>query len=358
MVCLRWKAEAMSTAKTNLIGASLEEIESRISALNEPAYRVRQIYAGIYRRRLHSWDQFTDIRKSLRDKLSEQFVLEYPPLQKSFLSEDGTRRYLFEVSPGQRIEAVFIPEQRRDTFCISTQAGCAVGCLFCATGRLPMKRNLTPGEIAGQVLALETDRENHDKRLNVVIMGMGEPMFNCENVFKAIRLMTDPQGMSLSPRHVTLSTSGIVPGIRQLAEEPVIPNLAISLNATTDAVRDLLMPINKKWNIETLLDACRSFPIEQRRRITFEYVLISGINDSLRDARRLVRLLHGLRKKVNLIPLNVDPLIDLKAPSPERVLAFQKILVDSNITANIRKPRGADVSAACGMLAGRKQLKV
>lgn len=342
-------------ALINLMGRSLEEIEAAISGLNEPKYRARQIYAGIYRRLLNSWDHFTDLGKQLREKLKEQFTIEQPPIRQVFVSRDGTRRYLFEVPPGQRIESVFIPEDRRDTLCISTQAGCAVGCLFCVTGKLGLRRNLTAGEIVGQVLALQSDRGTAAKRLNIVIMGMGEPLNNYDNVMKAIRLMTHKDGMSISPRRITLSTSGVVPGIRKLAQEEVIPNLAISLNATTDSVRDMLIPINRKWNIATLLKTCRDFPLEQRRRITFEYVLIEGVNDSPEDARRLADLLQGLKKKINLIPLNADPWIPLKTPSLERILDFEKILVDRCITVNIRRPRGDDVSAACGMLAGREE---
>jgi 23S rRNA (adenine2503-C2)-methyltransferase len=338
---------------TNLIGANLEEIESAMTGMNEPRYRGRQIYAGIYRHRFRSWDQFTEVGKLLRDKLKVRFVMEYPRVQQVFDSRDGTRRYLLEVAPGQRIESVFIPEERRDTFCISTQVGCAVGCLFCVTGLLPMQRNLMPGEIVGQVLLLQADRGTTAKRLNIVLMGMGEPLNNYDNVIKAIRILTDDQGMSISPRRITLSTSGIVPGIQQLAEEPAIPNLAISLSATTDKVRDRLIPINKRWNIATLLETCRSFPLAQRRRITFEYVLIENVNDFDEDALRLVRLLRNLKKKINLIPINPHPWIPLKAPSPARVLAFQKILTDHHITVLIRRPRGADISAACGMLAGR-----
>jgi 23S rRNA (adenine2503-C2)-methyltransferase len=337
----------------NLLGADLEEIKGILTALGEPAYRARQVYAGIYERHLRSWDAFTDLGKPLRESLKERFAVEYPPVLRVFESKDGTRRYLFELSPGQRIEAVFIPEEKRDTVCISTQVGCAIGCLFCATGRLRMQRNLTPGEIVGQVLALEADRETAPKRLNVVIMGMGEPLNNYDNVMRAIRLMTDERGMSISPRRVTLSTAGVVPGILALAAEPVVPNLAISLNATTDAVRDTLVPINRKWNIAALLEACRSFPLEPRRRITFEYVLIGGINDSVIDAHRLAKLLKGMRKKVNLIPLNAAESISLKPPDPDRVLQFQKILIGHHITANIRRSRGADIAAACGMLAGK-----
>jgi 23S rRNA (adenine2503-C2)-methyltransferase len=202
---------------TNLIGADLGEIESAMTGMNEPRYRARQIYAGIYRHRFRSWDQFAEVGKLLRDRLKVQFVMEYPRVQQVFDSRDGTRRYLLEVAPGQRIESVFIPEERRDTFCISTQVGCAVGCLFCATGLLPMQRNLLPGEIVGQVLLLQADRGTSAKRLNIVLMGMGEPLNNYDNVIKAIRIMTDDRGMSISPRRITLSTSGIVPGIQQLA---------------------------------------------------------------------------------------------------------------------------------------------
>jgi 23S rRNA (adenine2503-C2)-methyltransferase len=341
--------------RVNLVGASLEGIEAAIKDFGEPPYRARQVYGGIYRRRLLSWDEFTELSKSLRERLASKYNLGYPQLARAFVSTDGTRRYLFEVSPGYKIESVFIPEERRDTFCISTQVGCAVECLFCVTGRLPMRRNLTAGEIIGQVLALQNDRETVAKRLNIVIMGMGEPLHNYDNVMKAIRLMLDKQGVSLSPRRITLSTSGVVPGIQKLAQEPVIPNLAISLNATTDEVRDLLIPINRKWNIASLMQACREFPLENRRRITFEYVLIQGVNDTPEDALRLVHLLRGMKKKVNLIPLNADPWVPLNSPSESRIEAFQRILVENYITAYVRRPRGSDISAACGMLAGRDQ---
>ena len=337
----------------NLVGASLDEIEALVTGLGEASYRARQIFTGIYRRRVRSWESFSEISKPLRERLKRLFTIDYPRILQVFQSADGTRRYLFEVPPGRRIESVFIPEERRDTFCISTQVGCAVECLFCVTGKLPLRRNLDAGEIIGQVLALQEDRGTIAKRLNIVIMGMGEPLHNYDNVMKAIRLMVDPRGLGLSPRRITLSTSGVVPGIQRLGTEPVIPNLAISLNATTDEVRDVLIPINRKWNIATLLDACRNFPLEARRRITFEYVLIEGVNDTPEDARRLAGLLKGLKKKVNLIPLNPDPWIPLKSPGEERILAFQKILIDAHITASIRRPRGEDVSAACGMLAGR-----
>ncbi len=341
------------TAPLNFVGASLQEIHAALADLGEARYRARQIYKGIYRLRYSSWEEFTDLPKSLRRRLQEGFAITCPKIDRTFKSVDGTRRYLLEVPPAMKIESVFIPESARDTICISTQVGCAIGCLYCATGKLPMRRNLGAGEVVGQVLALQSDLGTAARRLNVVIMGMGEPLHNYDNVMKAIRLMTDPDGMSISPRRITLSTSGVVPAIQKLASEPVIPNLAISLNATTDEVRDVLMPINRKWNIAALVDACRDFPLDRRRRITFEYVLIKGVNDSEKDALRLARLLRGLRKKVNLIPLNADPWIPFTSPGEDRVLAFQRVLVDHNVTAHIRRPRGADVSAACGMLAGR-----
>ena len=337
----------------NLVGASLAEIEALVAELGEARFRARQLFAGIYRRRLRGWEMFTDLARPLREKLGQRAAIAYPEVVSVFQSADGTRRYLFEVGGSHRIESVFIPEEKRDTACISTQAGCAVGCLFCATAKVPRRRNLSAGEIIGQILALQADRDSGPRRFNIVLMGMGEPLLNYDNVMKALQLMTDPLGMAVSHRRITLSTSGIVPGLERLAQEKLIPNLAISLNATTDAVRDRLIPINRKWNIAALLDACSRFPLEPRRRITFEYVLIEGVNDFPEDALRLVRLLKGAKKKVNLIPLNADPLIPLKPPSEEGVLAFQRILLDHHLTAYIRRPRGEDVSAACGMLAAR-----
>jgi 23S rRNA (adenine2503-C2)-methyltransferase len=337
----------------NLLGMTSVEIEAAVAELEEPRYRARQIYAGVYRKLWRDWNQFTDLGKPLREKLRMMFSIDYPEVSRIFVSRDGTRRYLFDAGPGQRFETVFIPEESRDTLCISTQVGCAMGCLFCATGRLPLLRNLSAGEIAGQVLALMADCGVQAKRLNIVIMGMGEPFNNYENVMSALRLMTCGEGMSIPPRRITLSTAGIAPGIERMASEQIQPNLAISLNATTDAVRDRLMPVNRKWNIAALLDACRRFPLAERRRITFEYVLIDGVNDSIEDARRLVRLLGNLRHKINLIPLNAGPEPGFKPPSPDRVEAFAQTLAEHCVTASVRRPRGEDIAAACGMLAAR-----
>ncbi|MDR1727979.1 MAG: 23S rRNA (adenine(2503)-C(2))-methyltransferase RlmN [Acidobacteriota bacterium] len=357
---------ARKTAKPNLVGMASDEIAAAFAPLGEPGYRARQVYAGVYRKLWRDWGRFTDLGKTLRDELRVRFAIEYPAMARTFDSRDGTRRYLFDVGDGEggtpsggsggRVEAVFIPEESRDTLCISTQVGCARGCRFCATGRLPFRRNLTAGEIAGQVLALQADRGAATKRLNIVVMGMGEPFDNYENVIRALRLMTDGDGMGIPPRRVTISTSGVVPGIERLAAESIQPNLAISLNATTDAVRDRLMPVNRKWGIAALLDACRRFPLAARRRITFEYVLIGDVNDSPEDARRLARLVGDLRQKVNLIPWNAVGAdgSGMKPPPPGRAEAFAQILAARRITVNIRKARGEDVAAACGMLAGRE----
>jgi 23S rRNA (adenine2503-C2)-methyltransferase len=338
----------------NLTGATLRDIEAVVADLGESRYRARQIYHGIYRRLYRYWDQFTDLGKPLREKLKSGFVIDYPEKKRVFVSRDGTRRYLFGMSHGHTVESVFIPEETRDTLCISTQVGCAVGCAFCVTSRLGMRRNLSTGEIIGQVLSMQSDRGTEARRMNIVIMGMGEPLNNYDNVMNAFRLMTDGGGMSLSPRRITLSTAGIVPGIRKLAGEPVVPNLAVSLNAASDTVRDQLMPINRTWNIAALLEACRLFPLAQRRRLTFEYVLIGGVNDSAEDAHALARLVGGLRQKVNLIPLNADPLIPLASPDAETISSFQQILEDHHITTSIRRARGEDISAACGLLAGKE----
>ncbi len=342
--------------KISLVGKTLEEIETIMSELGERPYRARQIFAGLYHRRARTWAEFSDLGKSLRQKLDSLYTLDYPMVANQFISKDGTRRYLFSVGPAEKIESVLIPEEDRDTFCISTQVGCAVACLYCVTGKLPLRRNLTAGEIVGQILALQTERTAAHRKFNVVFMGMGEPLHNYDHVMKALRLMTDRRGIGLSPRRITLSTAGVVPGLERLATEAVIPNLAISLSATTDKVRDLLVPINRKWNIAALLETCRRFPLASRRRITFEYVLIESINDTPEDAHRLARLLAGLKKKVNLIPLNSDPWVPLKSPDEERIRTFQKILVSYNLTANLRRPRGEDISAACGMLAGRETI--
>jgi 23S rRNA (adenine2503-C2)-methyltransferase len=283
-----------------------------------------------------------------------------PEISQRFRSSDGSVRYLLSlVADGTghasqwpaRVEAVFVPSEGRQTICISTQAGCAVDCHFCLTAQLGLVRNLTAGEILAQVLlTLEEHRQSLAPRTNVVLMGQGEPLLNYEPVMAALRILLDPGGMGVAPRHVTLSTSGIVPGIERLAQEKVRPKLAISLNASTDEERDAIMPINRKYPIETLLAACRKYPLRPWERLTFEYVLLGGFNDSVEDARRVARLTSGMRAKVNLIPWNPGEL-PYRPPVAERIEEFRGVLAAKGVPAFVRYSRGQDVNAACGQLA-------
>jgi 23S rRNA (adenine2503-C2)-methyltransferase len=339
-----------------LLGLTVTELSRFMESLGEPSYRGSQIYQSIYARRRLNFDEMSELSKSLRTRLVDLAQISLPRLDKTQTSRDGTRKYLLELRDGQKIESVFIPEERRETLCISTQVGCPMDCQFCLTALMGFARNLTAGEIVGQILLIL--KELHDRRktqavaskpVNVVLMGMGEPLLNFDNVTKALSLMSDPQGLGISSHRITLSTVGLVPKILMLAEAPVVPNLAISLSATTDEVRDRLMPINRKYPISMLLDACARFPLGARQRITFEYVLIDGVNDTDGDARRLVNLLGQLRSKVNLLPLNLGK-EGLRPSSSERVSRFQELLSSRGLSATIRRPRGADIFAACGQL--------
>jgi 23S rRNA (adenine2503-C2)-methyltransferase len=257
---------------------------------------------------------------------------------------------VLELQDARRIESVFIPDTPAMTFCVSTQVGCAMACGFCLTGKMGLARNLTAGEIAGQVRVLAAVTGLLDKPFNIVLMGMGEPLHNYDNTMKALRLLHEEHGLAVSPRRVTLSTVGIVPGLERLAQEPLMPNLAISLHATTEGQRTELVPPNKKYSLASLIEACRKFPLKKRSRITFEYVMLAGVNDLPEDARRLARLLTGIKAKVNLIPLNAAPGISFERPSDARVDRFAQILADRHITVSVRKSRGRDIRAACGQL--------
>ena len=339
-----------------LLGLSSGEICRQLESWGEASFRGRQVYQALYFQRLADFSRMTTLSQPLRKKIREMASITFPKLHTLQRSLDGTIKYLFELSDGQKIESVFIPEPRRNTLCISTQVGCALDCRFCLTALLGFSRNLAPGEIVGQILAILNHQCGEQtvpalpKPANIVLMGMGEPLLNLPHVSKALTLMSDPEGMSISLRRITLSTVGIAPKLEELGKTPAIPKLAISLSATTNEVRNRLVPINRKYPIEALLEACRNFPLPPRARITFEYVLIEGINDTVEDARRLVRLLANLRAKVNLLPLNPGPLIDLKPSPPERIQRFQEILLSKGLTAHLRKPRGADIFAACGQL--------
>jgi 23S rRNA (adenine2503-C2)-methyltransferase len=344
-----------SDAKTavNLLGKSAEELRAFLESLGEPAYRGAQIYHAIYAERRFDFATMTNLPSALREKLAHEAAIALPKIVRRHRSSDGTVRYVLAIDEGKatNIEAVFMPEENRQTICLSTQAGCAVDCQFCLTATLGLTRNLTAGEIVGEVLvALDDNRATLKPQTNIVLMGQGEPLLNHDSVMVALRMLLDPNGVGISPRHAALSTSGIIPGIERLAQEKVRPQLAISLNASSDEQRAKIMPINRKYPLEKLLDACRKYPLRPREWLLFEYVLLGGFNDSSEDARRVVKLLANIRAKVNLIPWNPGAL-PFEKPDPARVQEFQKILLDKGILCFVRDSRGQDVMAACGQLA-------
>jgi 23S rRNA (adenine2503-C2)-methyltransferase len=339
--------------KINLKALPKQGIESFIKESGLPAFRARQLIHWIYERYARSIQDIMEFSKDLRDALSDKAYISNLVLLDRQISKDKTEKFLFELEDRETIESVLIPEEERLTLCISSQVGCALGCLFCLTGKLGLKRNLKAHEIADQII--NVSRLILPRRItNVVFMGMGEPLLNFEDVVDALWRITGL--MKISPRRVTLSTSGIAPKILELANRAPMVNLAISLNATTDKVRDYIMPVNKIYPLKKLLDACREFPIPPRRRITFEYVMLKGINDTPEDAKRLVNLLKGIPSKVNLIPFNPFEGCEFQRPDDETVLRFQQILADSNMTALIRKSKGQDILAACGQLKAKYTL--
>jgi len=340
----------MSAPTINLSDLELSELETTLEARGLDRFRGRQIYRWIHRRNIGDVDLMTDLPLALRSRLKTEFVLDTPRIVTDETSVDGTRKLVLELSDARRIESVFIPDTPAMTFCVSTQVGCAMSCRFCLTGKMGLVRNLTAGEIAGQVRVLAAATHLLDRPFNIVLMGMGEPLHNYDSTMKALRMLHDEHGLSVSPRRITLSTVGIVPGLERLAQEPFMPNLAVSLHATTDEQRSGLVPPNRKYPLAAILKACREFPLRKRSRITFEYVLLEDVNDTDDDARRLAGLLHGIKAKVNLIPLNPAPGIPYRRPSDERVDRFARILADRHITVSVRKSRGRDIRAACGQL--------
>jgi 23S rRNA (adenine2503-C2)-methyltransferase len=350
------------TGTLNLVGQSLADLRTYLQTLGEPAYRGAQIYHALYVERLSDIAAMTNLPVALRERLAREASIALPRIVRRYRSSDGTVRYVLALAANESpvesrpakpatIETVFMPEENRQTICISTQAGCAVDCHFCLTATLGLTRNLTAGEIIGQVLiALEENRAALKPQTNVVLMGQGEPLLNYEPVMSALRILLDPNGMAITPKHTTLSTSGIVPGIERLAEEKVRPKLAISLNASSNEQRDNIMPINRKYPIEKLLEACARYPLRPWEHLTFEYVLLGGFNDAPEDARRVAKLLGNLRAKVNLIPWNPGEL-PYEKPDAARIEEFRRILADKDIRVFIRYSRGQDVMAACGQLA-------
>jgi 23S rRNA (adenine2503-C2)-methyltransferase len=358
-------------AGMELLGKSREELRALCVAMGEPAYRGDQLYRALYAERIFDLSRVTNLPAGFREKLAADATVTLPTVRQRYTSTDGSVRYLLglgekpdfsteeteDTEKGKRkrsaaVEAVFMPSEARQTICISTQAGCAVDCQFCMTAQLGLIRNLTAGEILAQVLLpLQDHRETLTPQTNVVLMGQGEPLLNYDQVMTAMAILLDQAGIGLAPKHVTLSTSGIVPGIERLARETRRPKLAISLNASSDAQRDALMPINKKYPLSKLLAACRNFPRGSREYITFEYVLLGGVNDTVDDAKRVARLLADLgRVKVNLIPWNPGSL-PYREPSQDSIEQFHKILLEKGIPAFTRYSRGRDVMAACGQLA-------
>ena len=325
-------------------------LEAAFEARGIERFRARQIFRWIYRKGVTALDAMTDLPQQLRAALAAGFTLTTPQIVTHERSVDGTEKFLLRLGDGHQIESVFIPDTPALTFCISTQVGCAMACRFCLTGKMGLVRNLTAGEIAGQVRVLADALDLRAKRFNLVLVGMGEPLHNYDETMKALRILADEHGLNVSPRRVTVSTVGLLPALERLAREPLMPNLAISLHAPTDALRGGLVPINRKYGVADIIDACKRLPLKRRSRITFEYVLLAGINDAPDDARRLARLLSGLKSKVNLIPLNAAPGIPFERPSDEAIDRFAQILADHHLTVSVRKSRGRDIRAACGQL--------
>ncbi|MEE8445846.1 MAG: 23S rRNA (adenine(2503)-C(2))-methyltransferase RlmN [Alphaproteobacteria bacterium] len=342
--------------RTALVGLSRAEIEAEISALGEPAFRARQLWHGVYRRGATSFDDMTNLAKEFRARLAALYTLDRPTVAQDQRAADGTRKWLLAFADGNEAETVHIPAEDRGTLCLSSQIGCTLNCRFCHTGTQRLVRNLDAGEIVGQIMlardALGDWAGPPAPRAisNIVLMGMGEPLYNVDQVSKAVRIMLDPAGIAISKRKITLSTAGVVPMMRRCGEELGV-NLAVSLHAVRDELRDVLVPLNRKYPIAELLAACRDYPgAHNARRITFEYVMLKGVNDSPADARELIRLLKGIPAKINLLPFNPWPGAPYETSSDRVIKRFADLLSAARLSAPVRTPRGRDISAACGQL--------
>jgi 23S rRNA (adenine2503-C2)-methyltransferase len=335
----------------DLKGLNARETEDWAISQGLKAFQGRQIRQWIFKKLAGSFDEMTNLSKPLRARLEEEVRINHLERVNVLTSEDGTQKFLFQLFDGHFIESVLIPEKEHSTLCISSQAGCAMGCRFCLTAKQGLKRNLKASEIVDQVIQVRKSLDAPDRLTNIVLMGMGEPLENYDAVVKAVGNMINPDGMNFSTRKVTLSTCGLIPQIEKLGKDIPV-NLAISLNAADDETRNFLMPINQKYSLKELISVCKGFPLPNRRMITFEYILIKDINDRPQDAQKLKGLLSNLRAKINLIPLNAHPDAHMTAPPMERILQFQDILVQNHFTAIIRKSRGSDIQAACGQLSG------
>jgi len=339
-------------ARPNLYGMDRRGLARFLSSYDVPGFHADQIFRWLYARGILRPDQWTDLPKALRSTIEKDAVIDPGSIEQRLSASDGTFKYGIRFPDGGTVETVFMEQAGRETICISSQIGCALDCAFCLTGKMGLVRHLEPGEIAGQLALVRRERNVEERPLNIVFMGMGEPLHNYDAVLAAIRLIVDPAGFAISPKRITLSTSGLVPAIARLASESVRPRLAISLNATTDETRDRIMPINRKYPIAELLEACRAFVKSTGDSFTFEYVLLSGINDSDDDLKRLARLVRPLPAKINLIPFNaVADELPFRSPTKKRILAIRDHLLRMGLRVSIRWSRGADARAACGQLA-------
>ena len=347
----------MRAEKVDLKNLSPAELEDFIASFGKERYRSTQILRWFYQKGVHSLDEMTNLSKKFREELSQiSFISTLQPLHVE-QAKDGTKKILFQLEDGSRIESVLIPDKTRLTLCLSTQVGCAFGCRFCLTGKIGWRRNLSVSEILNQILAVRKMLPEKTPITNIVLMGMGEPLANYDNTLKAINLMHHPDAFKLSSRRITLSTVGLLPELERLAKEKISFRLAISLNASDEETRSQLMPVNRRYPLKRILALCKNFPLRPRTRITFEYVMVEGVNDSPQDAKKLLRILKGIPSKINLIPLNEAPEIPFKKTSEEKIKRFQEILLEGGLTAIVRTSKGAEISAACGQLQGKEPLQ-
>lgn len=336
--------------KENIKNLSFSDLETKLKTLGIDGYRADQVQKWLYQKDVADFDGMTNISKPFRESLKQHFTVQRLPVTFSQISEDGTRKFLIELSDGQKIESVWIPDKDRRTLCVSSQVGCGMACVFCLTGEMGLKRNLSIFEITEQIASVRRELPKGEKITNLVFMGMGEPLANTKNLYPALEILLDPKGHNFSRQHITVSTSGLATEIEKFGDKTPV-KLAISLNATTDAVRDQVMPINKKFNLERLIQACRRMTLPKRNRITFEYVMLHGINDTMDDAKRLGKILSALKAKINLLPFNEFPGSPYKRPPEAWVRTFQKYLLDQGFVAIVRRSRGRDILGACGQLA-------
>ena len=355
-----WDAPAPEvglSVRTNVAGLGRAELGSFLTGLGEPAWRSTQLLSGLLRQRWTDWSQFSTLSKALRARLEAEVDLAWPAIVQNQASADGSTKHVFELRDGRQIEGVHMPYVDRATLCLSSQVGCAMGCTFCATGQMGIIRNLTAAEIVGQVVAMLNHHGHPQERpVNLVFMGMGEPLHNFEHLMTAFETLTDLEGLAIPPRRITVSTSGLVSGIDRLGTFPRRPRLALSLNGTTDAHRSQIMPVNRVWNLEALAAALGRFPLQSGERITLEYVLLKGVTDSLEDGRRLIAFARRFPAKVNLIPFNPHEGVGFEPPDESRISHLCRLLSEADLPVSVRRSRGQDVAGACGQLVREGQL--